>query len=70
MTKTAKKLIHEGAFVAEVEVVLEVTDDAWSPYLTLSDVERLAQARKALKAGDLKAAARYGRVFQLTPVEA
>ncbi|HLT47872.1 MAG TPA: hypothetical protein VK002_11635, partial [Rubricoccaceae bacterium] len=60
---------HEGGYVAEVEVTLEFTDDAWSPYLTLADAERLDHVRRALRAGDLKAAVRYGRVFQLTPVQ-
>lgn len=68
MKKKTKKLIHEGEYVAEVEVELETTDDPWSPYLSLADAEKLDHARIALRKGDLQAAKRYGRVFQLVPV--
>jgi hypothetical protein len=69
MTKKAKRLVHEGEFVAEVEVDLEVSDEAWAPYLRMEDVERLDRVRQALRDGDLRAASRIGRVFQLTPVD-
>ena len=35
------KFVHEGAFVAEVEVELIETEDAWSPYLSLNDARKL-----------------------------
>jgi hypothetical protein len=44
-----KKLIHEGENAAEVEVELVESEDAWSPYLTLEDAEKLDQAREALR---------------------
>jgi len=69
MIKKAKRLVHEGEFVAEVEVNLEVTDEAWAPYLRVEDVERLDRVRQALRDGDLRAASQIGRVFQLTPVD-
>ncbi len=70
MTKrAAKKLIHEGDYVAEVHVELEVTDDPWSPYLSLAEAKRLDEVRLALRRGDLQAAARQSRVFKLTPVD-
>jgi hypothetical protein len=31
------KLVHEGQFVAQVEVDLIETDSGWSPYLSLED---------------------------------
>ncbi len=35
------KLVHEGEYVAEVEVELIYTGDGWSPYLSLSDAQKL-----------------------------
>lgn len=31
------KLVHEGQYVAEVDVELIETDEGWSPYLSLED---------------------------------
>jgi len=63
-----KKLVHEGQYVAEVEVELIDTDEGWSPYLTLEDAYKLDDVRAALRRGDLKSAMRLSRVFSLTPV--
>lgn len=68
--KEVTKLIHEGVFVAEVDVTLIVTDDEWSPYLSLEDAKKLDDVRIALRRGDLATAARLGRVFRLVPVAA
>ena len=62
------KLIHEGQYVAEVEVELIETDEGWSPYLSLEDAYKLDDVRAALRRGDLKGAMRLSRVFSLTPV--
>ncbi|MBW1774177.1 MAG: hypothetical protein JRJ82_14995 [Deltaproteobacteria bacterium] len=64
------KLVHEGKFVAEVEVDLIETDEGWSPYLSIEDAYKLDDVRNALRRGDIKAAARFGRIFKLTPVSA
>jgi hypothetical protein len=63
-----KKLIHEGDYVAEVDVELEFTDDPWSPYLSVDEAKKLDQVRLALRRGDIRGAARQARVFRLTPV--
>jgi hypothetical protein len=68
MARLKKKLVHEGDYVAEVEVQLVETNEAWSPYLTLEDVARLDQVREALRRGDVNEAAKLSRVFHLTPV--
>lgn len=68
--KEVTKLIHEGVFVAEVDVTLIVTDDEWSPYLSLEDAKKLDDVRIALRRGDLATAARLGRAFRLVPVAA
>lgn len=63
-----QKLIHEGQYVAEVDVELIETDESWSPYLSVEDAYRLDDVRDALRRGDMRAASRHSRVFSLTPV--
>ena len=62
------KLVHEGRHVAEVDVELLEEPEGWSPYLSVEDAYRLDNVREALRRGDLETAARYSRVFSLTPV--
>jgi hypothetical protein len=63
-----QKLIHEGSYVAEVDVELIETDTGWSPCLSVDDAYKLDDVRDALRRGDLHAASRLARVFSLTPV--
>jgi hypothetical protein len=71
MTKRrVSKLIHEGQYVAEVEVEFIYTDEGWSPYLSLADAQKLDDVREALRKTDLEAAAKLARVFKLVPVAA
>ena len=62
------KFVHQGQYVAEVAVDVSDTDDSWSPTISLDDAYKLDEVRDALKQGDLKAAARYGRVYELRPI--
>jgi hypothetical protein len=62
------KLIHEGQYVAEVEVELIDSDSGWSPYLSLEDAYRLDEVRDALIRGAIRGASRLARVYSLTPV--
>jgi hypothetical protein len=64
------KLIHEGQYVAEVDVELIDMNKGWSPYLSLDDAYKLDDIRNALRLGDVKSAARLARIFTLTPVAA
>lgn len=66
--KETTKLVHEGEYVAEVDVTLITTHDEWSPYLSLEDAYKLDDVRRALRVGDVEGAARLGRVFRLVPV--
>jgi hypothetical protein len=71
MTKRqVSKLVHEGEYVAEVDIELIYTNDGWSPYLSLHDALKLDEVRETLRRGDLKAAVQLARVFRLTPVTA
>jgi len=67
-TRRRTKLVHEGDYLAEVDVELIETDSAWSPYLSLDDASKLDDVRDALRRGDIKAASRFARVFKLTPI--
>ena len=62
------KLVHEGKYVAEVDVELTDTDEGWSPYLSLENAYKLNDVRESLRRGDIKSAARFARVYTLTPV--
>ena len=62
------KLVHEGQYIAEVDVELLETENEWSPYLSLEDAYKLDDVREALCQGDIKAAAQHGKIYMLTPV--
>lgn len=63
------KLVHEGQYVAEVDIELIDAEEGWAPYLSLDDAQKLDDVREALRRGDLKHAARLARVFSLTLVK-
>jgi len=70
-TRSTRKLVREGEFVAEVDVNLLEAEDGWAPYLSVDDAYKLDDVRDALRAGDVKRASRLAnRVYRLTPVEA
>lgn len=62
------KYLHEGKYVAAVEVVLYDDETGWSPYLCLEDAYKLDEARHALSHGDLETAAKYGKIYELHQV--
>jgi hypothetical protein len=66
--KYRTKLVHEGKYVAEVDVVLYESEEGWSPYLSLDDACKLDKVRDALHKGDIEMAMGLSRVFSLTPV--
>jgi hypothetical protein len=66
--KRTIKMVHEGEYMAEVDVELIYTDDGWSPYISLEDAQKLDEVREALRQGDLLTAARQGRIYTLTPL--
>lgn len=62
------KFVHEGQFVAEVEVELIESEDSWAPYLSREDAYKLDEVRQALRQGDIQSAAKFGRVYGLKPL--
>ena len=64
------KLIHEGDYVAKVDVELTDADEGWFPYLSLDDAKKLDDVREALRKGDLKRATRLAHIYTLKPVTA
>jgi len=67
-TRRKTKLVHEGQYVAEVEVEVLDSGSGWAPYLSLEDAYRMDDVRSALRRGDIQAASKLARVFALTPV--
>ena len=61
------KLVHEGSYVAEVDIELIDTEGGWSPYLSLEDAEKLDDVREALRREDIPTASNLARVYRLTP---
>lgn len=66
--KNRIKLVHEGDFIAEVNVDLVDTGEGWSPYLSIEDAYKLDDVRDALRKGDIETASKLARVFKLTPI--
>jgi hypothetical protein len=62
------KYVHEGKYVAEVDVVLLEDEMEWSPYLSVEDANKLDDVRDALKRGDIATAVKFARVFEIQPV--
>ncbi len=62
------KLVHEGSYVAEVNIELIETGAGWSPYLSLEDAEKLDDVREALRRKDFDTASKLSKVYRLTPV--
>jgi hypothetical protein len=46
-------------------VKLAPDDGAWGPYLSLEDAEKIERVDDALKAGDVKAASKDAKVYEL-----
>ena len=69
LRRKVTELIHDGGYAAEVEVEI-VYDENWVRTMSADDARKLETVVLALRRGDIAKAARYGRVFELTPVPA
>lgn len=63
------KLVHEGKYVAEVDIEYIDIDDGWSPYLSLDDALKLDTVREALRKEDVALASKYARVYEISRVK-
>jgi hypothetical protein len=70
MTRKSVERIYEGKYVAEVSIELVEGDTDWAPYVSEQDVLKLDRVRLALRRGDVAAATREAKVFELLPVSA
>ena len=69
-TRKTTRFVHAGRYAAEVAIELIEDDHEWAPYLSFEDAKRLDDVREALQRGDLAAAGKLGRVYELKPVAA
>ena len=67
-TRKRTKIVHEGTYIAEVDVEILEDETGWSPCLSLDDAYKLDDVREALRRGDIATASRSSRVYALTPV--
>ena len=66
MSVRSVQLVREGEFAAEVTVDL-IEAGEWGAGIGPSDIQKLDRVRRALRAGDIDAAGRDGRVYRLVP---
>ena len=59
--------LREGKYAAEV-LITHHYDTDWSPTIDVKDVEKLECVRLALQRGDIAAAAKEAKVFELLPL--
>jgi hypothetical protein len=62
------KYLHEGGYVAEVEIELTDSDTGWSPTMSLDTAYKLDDVREALRQGDLSTAAKYAIIYEMKKV--
>lgn len=60
--------IHEGHFAADVSITHHYSGSGWDPTIDREDVEKLERVRLALRRGDVAAAAKEAKVFELLPL--
>ena len=65
MSQITTKRLRQGNLLAEVTVNLAPDDGAWGPYLSLDDAEKLERVNDALKRGDVNAAAKEAKIFEI-----
>jgi predicted transcriptional regulator len=65
---SSSHFIHEGRYAAEVEITLIDDETPWAPIVAKEDVFKTDRVRLALRRGDIKAAAKEAKVFELLPL--
>jgi hypothetical protein len=67
-TEKTVRHIHEGKYAADVEILLHYSGSGWEPTIDAEDVYKLERVRDALRAGNVAAAAKEAKVFELVPL--
>jgi len=70
MKRRTVQLVREGKYVAEVSLELIEDESEWSPYVSKEDALKMDAVRRALRDGDISAAAKLAPVFELLPISA
>ncbi len=69
MSRSRRQQIREGNYFAEFDITLHDDQSSpWSPYVDKADVEKTDRVRLALRRGDVEAAAKDAKVFELLPL--
>jgi hypothetical protein len=68
MNQIKSQFIHEGRTAAEVEVTIINDDSPWSPIVAKEDVFKTDRVRLALRRGDVAAATKEAKVFEMMPL--
>ena len=63
------KLVHEGKYIAEVDIEIIDSSEGWSPYLSVDDALKLDDVRDALKRNDIASANKIARVYELSRIK-
>ena len=63
--RQTRRLVREGSYIAEVDVTLIEEDHEWAPLISADDMRKMDKVRLALRRGDLAAAAKLARVYEL-----
>ena len=63
--RTKTKYVHQGQYVAAVEVTLIEDETGWSPYLSREEAYKLDDVREALRKGDLESAMQYVEIIYM-----
>jgi hypothetical protein len=68
MVEVIKETIIEGRYMAEVEIRYEDDGTPWPPVVIKEDEIKTDRVRAALKRGDIAAAKREARVYEIREV--
>jgi hypothetical protein len=69
-TRTTIQHIHEGKYAADVSITFHYDGSGWDPTIDREDVEKLERVQLALRNGDLAAASKEAKVYELLPISA
>lgn len=67
--RTRTHMVETNGYVVEMQIEFAHPGSPWGAGIPLADSERSYAAYQALKRGDLEAAAKYGNLYRLDPVD-